>query len=530
MLDQNKIEEILASRLEEGFFGLKDLPHPSALKDMDKATQRIYDAIQNKEKISVIFDYDVDGITSGTTLIQFFKDIDYPIYSVVPCRFKDGYGLSVNILPGLIEYGTQVAITVDNGISAVDAAQQCMDAGIDLIITDHHLLPPKVPLAYAIVNQKQPDCTFPFSEICGAQIAWYLVASLKNKLGIKLDMMKYMELTAIGIIADMMPLDKYINRTMVIHGLKALEKSERPAIRAFLEKNEKSSLTSEDIAFFLAPMLNSAGRLYHASHSSNFLMSDNMLDARVRLERLIEMNNERKDIEADITKKSMESVDRDSSMIVIAGKGWHEGVLGIAAARVGRELEKPCIILSESDDPDILKGSGRSFGNTDLFGVVNECRDILHKFGGHPSAIGMSIEKKHLAEFRKRTDELTKSGRFVKEEDVSDILGELHFNSVDFGLVAAIKKFEPYGQGNPSPKFFSKGITILESNKMGKEGNHLRLSLAQDGMVLGGVKFKTFEEFEPDTQADITYSISENHFRGSVTLQLMVEKITPITQ
>ncbi|MGC9350440.1 MAG: single-stranded-DNA-specific exonuclease RecJ, partial [Sulfurovum sp.] len=255
-LTVERLEKLLTERFSEGFLTLKDLPHPSTFKDMERATSRIAEAIQNREKITIIGDYDVDGVISTTLLKRFFEEIDYPAEWIIPNRFRDGYGLSSNIIPRIL--GTDLAITVDNGISAVEAAKLCKEEGIELIITDHHIPGEHLPQAYAIVDQKQEECTFPYHEVCGAQIAWYLIASLKNALDVKIDMIRYMELAAIAIIADVMPL-QHINRAMVNSGLKALSNSSLPAIRAFGELTQKSEYSSEDIAFFLAPLLNSAG-------------------------------------------------------------------------------------------------------------------------------------------------------------------------------------------------------------------------------------------------------------------------------
>jgi len=268
-LTLDALETLLQKRFSEGFLTLKDLPQPSTFKDMDKATERIVRAIQNREKITIIGDYDVDGVTSTTIMKLFFDEIGYPVDWIIPNRFRDGYGLSANIIPRIA--GTDLAITVDNGISAVYAAQLCKEQEIELIITDHHMLAPEVPEAYAIIDQKQNECTFPYGEVCGAQIAWYLIASLKNALGLKIGMMPYMELAAIAIIADVMPL-QHINRAMVINGIAALSKSSRPAIKAFMEHTQKEELTSEDIAFFLAPILNAAGRMKDASYAVEFLL------------------------------------------------------------------------------------------------------------------------------------------------------------------------------------------------------------------------------------------------------------------
>ena len=516
------LEALLQSRFKEGFLTLKDLPQPHTFKDMQKATDRIVSAIQNGEKITVIGDYDVDGVTATTLMKLFFDEIGCEIEWIIPNRFKDGYGLSESIIPRI--EGTDLAITVDNGISAVHAAELCKERGIDLIITDHHLLPPKLPEAYAIIDQKQPECTFPYEEVCGAQIAWYLIASLKNALNVKIDMMAYMELTAIAIIADMMPLH-HINRAMVIAGLRSLSKSQRPAIRAYREHTQKEHLNAEDIGFFLAPLLNSAGRMDDAQYAVDFLTAKNIYDARVRLQRLIEFNERRKETESQITKEALDSVDEKENIVIVSGENWHEGVVGIVAARVARVCQKPSIVLSDNGN-GTLKGSGRSFGSCDLFAVVDHTRPLLEKFGGHAAAVGLSLAKEALCDFRSALQDAYGKTVPIQENDGLDIVGELAFQDITFDLTALIKRFEPYGQGNPQPKFITRNVEILQADPMGKGGNHLRFLFRHNGVIHQGVQFKTNRVYEQGMVADIVYTVNENHFRGNVTLQLMVEDIT----
>jgi len=522
LLTLQALERLLQQRFKEGFLSLKDLPHPSTFKDMDRATQRIVKAIQSKEKITIIGDYDVDGVTATTLMKLFFEEINYPIEWIIPNRFKDGYGLSATIISRI--KGTDLAITVDNGISAVVAAKLCKEAGIELIITDHHLLAPELPEAYAIIDQKQEDCDFPYSEVCGAQIAWYLIASLKNALSVKIDMMSYMELVAIAIIADMMPL-QHINRVMVIRGIDALNKSKRPAIRAFFEHAKKEQLSAEDIGFFLAPLINSAGRMEDASFSVDFLASTNIYDARVRLDRLIEFNTLRKSTEQSITEKAMQQVNTSDKVIVVYGEDWHEGVVGIVAARVARAYEKPCIVLSQNKD-GVLKGSGRSFGACDLFTVTSGAREYLEKFGGHSVAIGLSLKKENVEHFKKTIEKNYHLAKYIDESEDPEVVGELHFREISFSLTNLMKQYEPYGQGNPNPKFISTNVEILQSDTMGKEGEHLRFTFSQNGIQMQGVKFKTKECFNVGEKVTISYTINENHFRGNVTLQLMIDKVT----
>jgi single-stranded-DNA-specific exonuclease len=521
LLDSHALHTLLHARFTEGFLSLKDLPKPSEFKDMDKATTRIIKAIENKENITIIGDYDVDGVTATTLMRLFFEEINYPIKSIIPNRFTDGYGLSANLIPRI--EGTDLAITVDNGISAFYASQICQEKGIELIITDHHLLPPTLPIAYAIIDQKQEDCHFPYDEVCGAQIAWYLIASLKNALGIKLDMMAYMELSAIAIIADMMPL-QHINRAMVQAGIKALNQSQRPAIRAFKEESKKEEITAEDIGFFLAPILNSAGRMEDASFAVDFLASSNIYDARIRLERLIGFNTLRKATEQDITDKAMKQVNPKDEVIIVWGKDWHEGVVGIVSARVARHYEKPCIVLSHNDN-GILKGSGRSFGVCDLFSIVDGCREHLEKFGGHEAAIGLSLQENRLEAFKTQVQEEYKKRNYSKQIVDPEILGELAFKDIDFDLTAMMKTYEPYGQGNTRPKFISKNVQVLEASSMGKEGEHLRFSFAQEGFIFKAVKFKSTAQFTQGESLSISYTINENHFRGNTSLQLMLDKL-----
>ena len=516
------IEKNLQARfLEEGFLSLSDLPKPSSFKDMDKATERIVKAIHQGEKIMLIGDYDVDGVTSTTLMKMFFNDIGVELEWIIPNRFTDGYGLSENLIPRVA--GFDLVITVDNGISAVRAAELCKEQGIDLIITDHHLLPSVVPDAFAIVDQKQPDCTFPHAEVCGAQIAWYLIASLNKALNSKVDIKSYLGLVSIAIIADMMPL-QHINRAMVTAGLKLLNRTTVPAIRAFMEKLDKVALSADDIGFQIAPVLNSAGRMDDAKWSVEFLLSQNIYDARVRLERLVDFNNERKAIEQKITDEALALVNPDDKVIVVAGDDWHEGVVGIVAARVGRRFEKPTIVLTQSENGD-LKGSGRSFHVCNLFKITNLCRPLLNKFGGHDAAIGLSLAKENLDRFRKEINENYLAQNYDETSFDPDILGELSFSHIDFRLVNMMKSYEPYGQGNPRPKFISKNVTIEDVNDMGKEKEHRRFTFSQGVATQQAVLFKTKEVFHIGQNVTVIYGINENHFNNRVTLQLMVERI-----
>ncbi|MEA3417840.1 MAG: single-stranded-DNA-specific exonuclease RecJ [Campylobacterota bacterium] len=518
----SSLEKLLQQRFsEDGFLSLKDLPNPSLLKDMDRATERIAKAIDQGEKIVLIGDYDVDGVVSTTLMKLFFDEIGVELEWIIPNRFRDGYGLSPTIIPRI--EGFDLAITVDNGISAVDAAKMCRKMKIDLIITDHHLLPPEIPEAYAIIDQKQETCTFPYEDICGAQIAWYLIASLKNRLGAKVDIKSYLELVAIAIVADMMPL-KHINRAMVLSGIHRLNQSNRPSIRAFKEHLDKEFFAGDDIGFQLAPIINSAGRMEDASLAVEFLLSRNIYDARSSLQKLVKLNTLRKEIEYLITQQALVQVDKRDEVLVVYGEEWHEGVIGIVAARVARHFEKPAIALTKSENGD-YKGSGRSFGVCDLFEITGNCREYLIKFGGHQAAIGLTLPEENLELFKTKLQENYQMQAYEESSYDPDIVGELDFTEISFDLTYLMKQYEPYGQQNQKPKFISREVKILQSDTIGKENEHLRFAFEQNGMILTGVKFKSSELLSAGERVTLSYTINENYFRGKTSLQLLIDKI-----
>ena len=520
LLTQEAIFTLLGERFDDTFLSLRDLPHPSTFKDMDRAVARIVRAIKHQEKIMLIGDYDVDGVISTSVMRLFFDAIGIPLEWIIPNRFRDGYGLSTTLIPRIEGY--DLVITVDNGIAAVEAAAECKKLGIDLIITDHHIVPEIRPEAYAIINQKQPECTFPHAEVCGAQIAWYLCTALNKALDTKIEMKVYLELVAMAIIADIMPL-QHINRAMVQAGMKLLNQSQRPAIKAYREQSNKQQFVAEDIAFGLAPILNSAGRLEDASWAVDFICSTNIYDARTHLEALTTLNESRKALEQQITDEATHQVSERSKVIVVASEAWHEGVVGIVAARLARKFERPAIVLTQNGD--LYKGSGRSFNGCDLFGLVDTQREILKKFGGHSAAIGLSLETEKLEDFK--TALHTQAATLCTQEPFvdPDILGELPFDQISYPLIEMISQFEPFGEANPKPKFLTTGVEILAVQTMGKESNHLRFTFRHNDIIQHAVQFKTYAQYETGQRVDIVYTVNVNHFRGESTVQLMVESV-----
>jgi len=516
MLTKEKIKEILSSRIEE--ISSLQIPHFSLLSDIEKASKRVVRAIKNNEKIVIVGDYDVDGVSSCAIMHFFLKEIYDNFEIKIPNRFIHGYGLTPKLLE---EIEADLIITVDNGISSFEAAEICKKKGIDLIITDHHT--PKLsekckvksekfvlPDAYAIVNPKtSPD--FPFKEICGAEVAWYLGAAIKHEKKLNIDLREFLDILSIAIIADVMPLS-HLNRVLVNMGLKRLNAQKRAFSKA-IKQFFNAEIKAVDISFSIAPRLNAAGRMEDANVAFRFLISEDENEAFNLYLELDRLNNLRKETEKEII-DNIEEIKDD--FIVIKGN-YHEGVIGIIASRLVHKYNKPAIVFSRNGDK--LKGSGRSLGNVDIFSLVSECKEVIDGFGGHKLACGLSIDEE---KFEILKEMLNKKIKKYNEDDffIEDfVLGELSFSEIDIELLDILNKYEPYGEGNPKPKFIT---TAKIEHIQNLKDNHYKLILSQNDIYLPAVIFRYDGEFRENIT--FRFSVEENNFRGR-TIQLIIEEI-----
>ncbi len=520
LLTKEKIRAILSSRFEKDECKkLEELPKPKSFKDIDKASLRIVKAIKNGESIAIVGDYDVDGVVSSVILSTFFDDMGVEYDLVIPNRFSDGYGLSLGIVQRL---NADVIITVDNGISAIEPAKYCKENNIDLIITDHHSIPSQVPNAYAIVNPKQEECSFPNCEICGAQVAWYLVAAIKEKLGIKYNLSVFLDLLCIAIMADMMEL-KDMNRVMVKKGIEALNRSKRPAFEAIKKYFCKKCLESDEISFLISPLINSSGRMEDAKFSYDFLKSNTLQNAMDRLEYIVGLNNDRKGEERLLFEDSLKYVKEDENIIIAWGEEWHEGIVGIVASRLSKRFKKPAIVFSITGDR--AKGSARGVGEVDILSLIEQQKDILLGFGGHKGAAGVSLEKRYLEEFRDRMYRVAKDIEASTLKASPDVLGEIEPSAIDFELLEILEEFEPYGQKNPKPSFILRDIYVKVDRKLGKDKNHLKLILEDGNTTLESIFFNFDKEVRRGDRVSLLFTVSKNDYRGLVTPQLLIKEI-----
>lgn len=522
LLNKHSLYELLSSRFSHAEKKLSDIPSPTKLQDSTKAAKRIADAIRNNERITLVGDYDVDGVSSTAIVVDFFKQIPYPLEAIIPNRFTDGYGVSPNVLQRI---EADVVFTVDNGITAIDAGEVCKEKGIDLIITDHHTASEVLPDAYAIVDPKLESCPYPFKEICGAQVAWMFMALIKKELNLNIDMKQFLDILAIAIIADIMPLID-INRTLVKEGLKVLMTSPRPSsviIRDFLNK---ASITSEDIAFQIAPRINSAGRLEDASIALDFFIASNINTAYNQFELLGQLNDLRKETEAQCTKEAMILADSTADVIVVAKDNWHEGVVGIVAARLVDKFAKPAIVLSLKDG--IAKGSARSIGEVSIYELIKSCEHLLTKFGGHKMAAGLGLKEENIENF---TQAINRSASKVDPKDFEPkeaLTGILSTQDIDLELLNLLEQFEPYGEGNLRPSFLIKDAEVVSIKLMGQDKSHSRIEIRQlphEQKTLELIAFRTVYEMPKTRKISCSYTVAKNEFNNKVSAQLLVNKI-----
>jgi len=480
----SEIESILKTRVKE--VPLSKIPHYEKLKGVKEAAEMIKKAIDKNEFISVIGDYDVDGITSSAIMTKFFKDIGYKKFEIlIPDRFREGYGISPKILERM-NPETSLVVTVDNGITGYEAFDILKEKGIRTILTDHHT-PKKdekgndlIPEADIVINPKVAF-DYEMKEICGAQVAWYLIAGLKNEAGFEINLADYLDYLSLAIIADIMPLID-MNRTLVIAGLERVRKGEKPFSKVLTESFPK--IDSTIVAFQIAPRLNATGRLEKADKALRFLLSESYEEARVLFQELSAINENRKEIQEEI-KETIEPIIYDR--FVFAVGDFHPGIVGIIASRLVEQYKKPCIVFNKKNG--ILKGSGRSLGNVDLFRLINPLKELYVKFGGHPGACGISIREEDFEIFAKTLDERSK--RLFREEDYfidEHIIGEIDFSLINEELLKVLERYEPYGFGNPLPVFITRNVKVEEKEII--KGKFLKIFLNKDGTVTEGIIFE----------------------------------------
>lgn len=550
------IEKILQARFKDfSFSTLSEIPHFLELKDSVSAAREVINSLFANEKILIAGDYDSDGVCATCIMMDFFDLIEYKnVVATMPNRFKHGYGFSKKLLYEMLEAHSDIKliITVDNGISSFEAGKICKDMGIKFIITDHHTIEKndtgedKIPPCDFLVNPMQQDCNFPFKEICGSLVAWYFCNAIKSelikflneklqndilasstrakitrKLEIlnKINMKSLLPLVGIATISDVMNLNE-LNHTICKYAIKNFYNFQKPAFEV-IKSLFKESINSQSFGFKLAPLLNSAGRLSDGTIALNFLRSKSIKEARDNFMKLKNLNNNRKNIQEDVCKRAnifAKENNKNPFMMLGLGEDWHEGVLGIAAGRMADEFNKPAFVLTKIEN--FYKGSGRSVGNIDLIGSLQQIGHLFRRYGGHAGAVGLEIEEcninKFLSEFKPKIIE-----NFDNENSL--IIGEINPEIIDLELLDLIQRFEPYGCGNQRPTFYAK-MKIYDIKVTSGGFTQFRF-LKNDGFLKAMYFNKNYNKSDFRDEIEISFSVALDYFNSNREAMIIIDKI-----
>ena len=517
---------------------LNELIDPFLMNDMDIAVDRLNDAMGRKERIMIYGDYDVDGCTAVALvykfLLQFYSNIEY----YIPDRYEEGYGISRKGLDYAAETGVKLIIVLDCGIKAIDEIAYAKSLGIDFIICDHHVPDDELPCAVAILNPKRTDSTYPFKHLCGCGVGFKFMQAFAKNNGIPFSqLIPLLDFCAVSIAADIVPVTGE-NRIMAFHGLKQLNQNPSVGLKAIIEICGLTGreLTMSDIIFKIGPRINASGRVQNGTETVDLLVEKDMQKALAEAIHINEYNDQRRDIDKQMTEEANQIVARlesqeHQSAIVLYGEGWKKGVVGIVASRMTDMYFRPTVVLSCNNG--IASGSARSVAGYDVYDAIKNCRDLLENFGGHTYAVGLTLRVENIPEFRRRFQQYVSEHIHTRQTEASlDIEAEIDFKDITKKLQNDLKKFAPYGPENPKPLFCTRGVYDYGTSKVvGKQQEHIKLELvdSRSSNVMNGIAFgqsQAARYIKSKRSFDICYTIEENIYkRGEV--QLQIEDIKP---
>lgn len=512
--------------IEQFFATEPEFSDPFEYSGMSEAVERINIAIEEREKILVFGDYDCDGVTATALLTSYLKKRGADVDFYVPNREKDGYGISSAAIERAYADGVSLIITVDNGISAVKETERANELGVDVVITDHHLLQGEIPNAVAVVDPHiDAECDWLFTELCGVGVAFKLICALEGRPCEEV-IYEYADLTALGTIADVVPLVGE-NRIIVSIGLKLINLRRNNGIKALIEATGGKFISSTSAAFTLCPRINAAGRMADAATAVKLMMSENYEEALYYAGCLDRLNAERQSAEQEIFDSACRIIEQNGydkqRVIVVDGYGWHIGVIGIAASKLCERYGKPCIVISASGERSV--GSGRSIEGFSLFDALTASADTLQKYGGHELAAGLTVREEDIAKFRERINEYAKGTSVPIASLKIDCRVKPRVLTLD--TAKALKAFEPYGAKNPVPLF-----AVTDSVLMGVQslagGKHVRLKLRRDNTDFTAVMFGTSPEnfsFKTGDTVDIAVTVDVNVYNNTESVSVIVRGI-----
>ena len=517
---------------------LTELHDPFLMKDMDKAVERLNEAMGRKERIMVYGDYDVDGCTAVALvykfLQQYYSNIDY----YIPDRYDEGYGVSRKGIEYANETGVKLIIILDCGIKAIEEIQYAKELGIDFIICDHHVPDDEMPSAVAILNPKRSDDSYPFKHLCGCGVGFKLMQAFAKSNGIPSSMLiPLLDFCAVSIAADIVPVTGE-NRIIAYHGLKQLNQNPNIGLKAIIDICGLSgrTLSMTDIVFKIGPRINASGRMENGRESVDLLVEKDFATALSKAKHINEYNEQRKDIDKQMTEEANQIVSRlesqqKHSSIVLYDENWKKGVIGIVASRLTEIYVRPTVVLTK--DGDIATGSARSVAGFDIYSAIKSCRDILMNFGGHTYAAGLTLRWDDVKIFRERFQKYVDEHILPEHTEAAlNIDAVIDFKDITKKMHAELKKFGPFGPGNPKPLFCTTEVYDFGTSKVvGREQEHIKLELvdSKSNNVMNGIAFGqsgSARYIKSKRSFDIAYTIEDNVFKHN-EIQLQIEDIRP---
>lgn len=517
---------------------LDDLHDPFLMKDMDEAVERLHQAVSSGEKILVYGDYDVDGTTAVALVYSFIRRFTPDVDFYIPDRYDEGYGVSYKGIDWAIEGGFKLIITLDCGIKAIDKAEYAASRGVDMIICDHHLPEETLPAVVAVLDPKREDCTYPFDDLSGCGVGFKLVQAYSQRYGVPFEsLVPLLDLLVVSIASDLVTMVGE-NRTLAHFGLKQLNENPHKGLLAMINLSnlEPGHITIDDIVFKIGPRINAAGRMESGRLAVELLTSEDVDQAMFIGEKINESNNDRKNIDREVTKEALEMVESGSCLAkenatVVYNPKWSKGIVGIVASRLVEAYYKPTVVLTKSNG--FVTGSARSVQGFDLYEAIESCADLLENFGGHVYAAGLTLKEENVQEFARRLDSFI-AGKITAEMlvPVVDIDARLDFSQITPKFFRILKQFQPFGPGNNNPVFVTENVYDAgNGRKVGAGGMHLKLDLIQESQPyhqIAAIAFNMAEYYDyikSGNPLDVCYSIVENYYRGNSTIQLRVKDL-----
>lgn len=500
----------------------EDFHDPFLMPDMEKAVQRILNAIKEQHKTIIYGDYDVDGITSVTVLKKYLEERGLEVGTYIPNRLNEGYGLNKEAVKKIADQGYTLIITVDCGISCIEEIEYANELGIEVIVTDHHEPGEEIPKCLAVIDAKRKDNHYPFNQLAGVGVVFKLIQAISIKLNLDAkEYLKYLDIVCVGTISDIVPLVDE-NRVITKLGLKLVERTKNIGLKTLLDSTGYKEINSTTISFGIAPRINACGRMGEEIEALHLFLTNDLQEAKQISEKLNKYNTERQEIEKQIFKQALELVENEEekSCIVLGKEGWHHGIIGIVASKITDIYFKPSILICFEGEEG--KGSGRSIPGFDLHDAVMNCNTYVERFGGHSMAIGINVKKENFEKFKKEFETYTQNSHINDIIPIIKIDREVDIRKINIQDIKDLKLLEPYGEANKMPLFLIKNLKIHAIRTL-SEGKHIKLKLGIDNYIIDAIGFNMgniADKYLIGDKVDVVGSLEINEFGGNENIQI----------